>query len=538
MPEITAELHIRPLRAVGILAATIAWTAWIGGTLGGVIATGMPFPVLLGVPLAFVGLLITSDETDPILRLCAGWTILVLTASVAAPLIVAAPLFALSPIALVASAALCSAFPATTAVALFALTGIYGSVLAFTGLSSTVGADALLGGMWLGLVLARLAGGRLKVGVLWPAVLLIGAYVAVTAVYVLSADSLAPAFLSFRLSTWYLLAMLLVAYAGWTSVTYAKIARGAVVVGGLVGAYATLRWLIGPASAEEQFAAQVGGAFNFVEGELRTFGSFGSGHQLGFWTAVVAPFCLAAALGWRGRWKWIAALAFAALVFAVLASEVRGAFIGLVLGVAIVLVLYQLASSTPTLDFGRSFLVGFCCLAALTGALLLTTSEGSGGGLDRYDAILNPSEDAAFLRREQKLAAVLPEIREQPLGHGLGTASLNSSLRPPYLTVAALSLDNSFLRIAYEQGLPAVLLFAVALAALGARLSIGALRAASRDAASMGIGAAGALGSTAVLFYSGMYNEDLLVLGAWMLIGLGMAFVMREESTSASNQVN
>ncbi|MDX6587875.1 MAG: hypothetical protein QOI31_2348 [Solirubrobacterales bacterium] len=535
MPEILAELRVRPVRSAVILAVTGAWTAWVGATVIDVTVPPMSFAILVGVPIGLIGLVLMSEESEVLSRLCAGWTALLLGATVMAGLILTAPTLALAPVAVVVSAVLCAKFPAGSAVILFALTGFYGSLQAFTSLSGILGADILLGGMWIGLLLSRMAGGRTQTGIVWPAILLLGFYIAVTAVDVLSAESFAPALLSFRLSTWYLLAVILIAFAGWSSNSYTRIARGAIVTGLLVGAYAMVRWFIGPASAEFDYASQVGGAFNFVDGELRTFGSFGSGHQLGFWTGVVAPFCLAAALGWRGRWRAIAAVAFTALVFAVLASQVRGAFLGLVIGSGIVLLLYQFAASTPRLDIGRSVLVGICCLGILSGALLVTA--GGEGGLDRYDAIFDPSEDPAYLRREQKLAAALPEIAEHPFGHGLGTASLNYSLRPDFIDIASFSLDNSFLRIAYEQGVIVALLLGASLLALLLRLSTGSVRVQSRDAATIGIGAAGALASTGVLFYSGMYNEDLLALGAWMLIGLGVAFVAREERSTVVAEI-
>jgi O-antigen ligase len=297
-----------------------------------------------------------------------------------------------------------------------------------------------------------------------------------------------------------------------------------VVAAGLIGAYAALRWFIGPAAAERNLAIVVDGSFNFVEGHFRDVGSFNAGHQLGFWTGATGPFCLAAALGWRGRWRLVAAAAFLLVTFAVLASEVRGGLIGLVIGVAIVLVLFQVARSVPGLRLGRSVAIAAMSVAVIGGALIATV--GSTGRLDRYTNIFHPSQDPAYVSRTTKGGEALRAIEEQPWGHGLGTASQNESLRGPYLSIASKSVDNSFLKVGFEQGIPVLLLFVGALGFLLLRLSVSSVRTRDAEAAAMGIGAAGALASSVAIFYTGIYFEDLIALGPWIMVGLGAAFLI------------
>ncbi|MDQ3571566.1 MAG: O-antigen ligase family protein [Actinomycetota bacterium] len=521
------ELRLRPVTGAVLLGAVAAWTIWFAMPVIG----GPPLPgtsaLLISVPVVIVLLLLLEDRPDPLLRLCASWLALLAVAFVFAFAVAVSPPLALAPMALVLSAIVCNRYPAGTAIGLFALTGFYGSLVAFTGLSGAGLVDLLLGGMWTGMLLSRVRGGRTKIGIVWPATLVLGLYIAISGITIFTGDT-ASGILSFRLSTWYLLAAILVAYAGWSHLTYTKIARGVVVTGLLVGGYATFRWIVGPATTEQEFAATVGGAFNYVDGELRTFGSFGSGHQLGFWSGAMAPFCLAAAIGWDGRWRKVAAAAFVALVFANLASEVRGGFIGLVLGSGVVLILAQLAPSMPRLDVGRKALIAIACVATVAVPLMFVS--GATDRIERYTNILSPSEDVAYNRRDQKWDLAVPEINREPLGHGLGSASLNPALRPPYVSIAAYSLDNSYLRIAYEQGFPVLILLVVGLGMVLLRLTSGSLKSKARVASAMGTGAAGTLASLMIIFYTGMYNEDVLVLGAWFVVGVGAAFLLREEA--------
>src|SRR5205807_1598445 len=145
---------------------------------------------------------------------------------------------------------------------------------------------------------------------------------------------------------------LMFAYAGWSRATYERIARGVVVVASLVGAYATVRWLVGPSGIERDHAVAVSGPYDYVDGHLRVFGPFSSGHTLAAWTAVAIPFCLAIALWLRGWWRFLAGVACVLCAFALLASEVRVGLAGAGLGVFTVVALYQLSRGFRGLHLG------------------------------------------------------------------------------------------------------------------------------------------------------------------------------------------
>lgn len=519
------ELHLSSLGARLLAAATALWSLLLVISQLGLAAVPGGRLLLLTVPAVVFGYLILERIPSALVRLSGAWIALLVGAFFVAYLVAATPLLAFAPLAILISAAICTRFPATAVTFAFALTGSYASLKAFTGASGALVADVVLGGLVTGIVLSRVADRRVSLP-LWPAVLLVGAYLFISIIQIFAGSNLTTGLLSFRLTGWYLLAAMLIAYAGWDRATYLRVARGIVIATGLLGAYAGLRWFIGPAAAEEAVAQQTGGAFNFINGDLRVFGGLGSGHQLGFWTGVTAPFCLGAALAWRGAWRLVAGTAFILVAFAVLASEVRGGFVGLVLGVTTVLVLYQLARAVPGLHLGRSLALAGGSLAILFGALVFTADSDEGSGLKRYTNILTPSEDLPYSHREAKFGEALLDIREHPLGQGVGSASLNASLRDPYLSIASNSLDNSYLKIAFEQGFVVVVIFVGGLLLLIGRLSTSAVKVADREAAGAGMGAAGTLVSTVVILYSGMYVEDLITLGAWLIVGVGIGSLL------------
>jgi predicted branched-subunit amino acid permease len=113
-------------------------------------------------------------------------------------------------------------------VAAYAITGAYGSLQAFLGFPAAHPIDLVLVGLWLGLIFSSLDGRRRPL-ILWPSVVILFLYVALTGLTALTGSNLSGSLLSFRLSAWHLLAIPLIAYAGWNVRTYRGIARGIVI---------------------------------------------------------------------------------------------------------------------------------------------------------------------------------------------------------------------------------------------------------------------------------------------------------------------
>ena len=114
------------------------------------------------------------------------------------------------------------------------------------------------------------------------------------------------------------------------------------------------------------------------------------------------------------------------------------------------------------------------------------------------------------------------EPRGHPFGLGLGTAGIVNASHGRFRTVASLSLDNSYLKVAYEQGWIVFAYFVVAVLALLVSLAVAAIRSRSREISAPAIGAVGALASMLVSFYTGLYIEGLIALAGWILVGVGM----------------
>jgi O-Antigen ligase len=474
-------------------------------------------------------------ETE--LRGAAAWSALVLVAFELVPLLISSALVAVGiPFAL-GVALVIARHPAAATVAAAFISGILGTFQAFVGLGPGPLVDVILAGIWF-VLLGRIVLGRPYHFILWPAVLGCAFYVALVLVDMLTADDLGLAWFGFRTTVWYMLALFALAYAGWSRETYRRIAIGFVGVAVVIAAYATLRWVIGPAGPERTLAEFSGGGINIdpIDKHLRTVGSFLTGHQLAFWAAFMAPFCLAVALWARGWRRLMAVAAIGLCILAMIASEARGPLPGFVVGAVLVLLIYQASRAFPGFKAGIAML-GLITVAA-AGGTVFVLGESDPERLDRYANILSPDEDPTYIQRELKWEQVLPAIQDRPFGHGLGTGGSGQATVGSNVELSELNIDNSYLMIAYEQGIPVMVLFVVVLLGLLVSLAVASLRTRSREAAALGMGACGTLISIMISFYTGLYVEVIPIATAWLIVGLGLSyFVAREPPGGAADRV-
>ncbi len=454
------------------------------------------------------------------LGMAAAWSALVAGAFWIAPFAGHHVVLAFSAPAALVAAIFAGRYPAAAVLAVLALTASLGSLQAFTGIKVGPPLDLLLVGLWVATLVRLLTVKRAHSYLLWPAIAACMLYIALSTAEIFTAATPGLGFLSFRTSTWYMLAFPLLAYAGWSRDTYRRIAKGLVILTVLVAGYAVLRWQIGPAGAERDLAIESSAGINLINGQLRTVGSFITGHQLALWTSIMAPFSLAFALASRGRWRLAAAIGTALCVFAMLASEARGPLVGMVLGMAIVLVLFA-ASRAFRLNVGAA-LAGITALV-VAAAVAFTLTAGSSGAPERYTAIFHPGQDPAYIARTAKWRTALADINRHPFGQGLGTAGQAQQEGGQYLTVASQGIDSAYLEIAYQQGIVVMVFFIGAFVLLVARLATAATATRDPERAVLAIGAAGVLGSMLITFYSGLYNEAPPVVAGWIIIGLGLS---------------
>ena len=438
------------------------------------------------------------------------------------------PLIAVAIPAVALGAIACIRRPAAAVVAVFALSGVTGTLSALTPIPPGPLADYLLLGLWVGVAGTYLSGRARRTFWLWPALLAPLLYLAITLFGVLLVDPLADGFTAFRAAAWYMAALVLLAVAPLSRETHVRIAHGITLTAVALGLYIFYRWRVGPSSSETlaAFAAQPARVL-----QDRFFGSFLSPFQLAQWTSTLIPFLLAFGLGWRGRWRLVAFAAIALLAIALLASDVRTAVLSVAAGVVVVLAIYLAAPAFPgRLAIGMAALLAIVALGVTGYALTVGASDERS---ERYSRILNPAQDEAYTDRLLTWEIAFEEMAEEPWGHGLGTAGGAARRTAAGIEsgpAASPHLDSSYIKVGLEQGFAVMALFAVGMIVLLVAMGVRALRILDSQRAALVIGGAGALAALIVLFYAGLYSEGLPVVAAWLLVGLGVAQITVREA--------
>jgi hypothetical protein len=448
-------------------------------------------------------------------------------------LAIADSLALLAVVGAVGAAVLAARRPAVVALTVFTLSGFVGTTSAFTPLPTSGLADFLLLGLWLGVIGTYLTGRAERRAWLWPALIAPGLYLGLTAFEVLLTHPLSLGIHAFRAASWYMAAFVCVALAPWSERTHMRIARGAAAIAVIVGAYCTYRWVAG-ASAKETLTAKEAQPGVPTPLQLRFFGSFLSANQLAGWTATMVPFCLAAAIAWRGRWRLVAAGAMPLLALPLLASTVRTGALAAAAGVAVVLLL-----ALTVRQARRRVAVALAALLAVgvigAGAYGLTVA-GSQKQSTRFANILSPGNDPAYSLRQERWSQAWEDIQMHTWGHGLGTSG-GAAASNPNGPVITPYIDSSYLVVGLQQGLMIMLLYAFALLSLLVALALRASLMSEPTKAFLAIGACGTLLAMIVLFYAGTYAEGAYIAGAWLLVGLGVAQVTVREPRAAAATV-
>lgn len=504
-------------------AAAAVWTTVVVAGPAGPASGRILTAVTYGVPLALgVIVLLVRRQTGPVLARATMWTALVALGLFCGELIEQRALYALAVPGVVVVGLLAHRRPAVVAVVALLFSGAYNTVGAYTSLPIDSTADLLLAALWASVVTGFITRRAKRPLALLPGIGLLALYLALTALAAALSEETRVAFYGLRLSAWYATAILLAAYAPWSSATYHRVLRGAVAVTLLIAGYAVLRLLIGPGQPEIDRAAEYTGGLIYQHGELRLFGSFPGRHLLGAWSAVAVPFCVGAALALDGRWRIAAVVASAFGLIALFGSDVRTALAAVVIAGAVMLVLYQMARGFPGLRLGAVAVVAVLAVAGGGGAFLIAT-DGDTTRLERYSTLTSPGSDESIVARTVKWEQVLADAEDKPLGHGVGTAGSRSQQFSRFVTFKDVYVDNSYLTIAYEQGLTVMGLFMAALALLGLGAARRAVRTEHRWEAAWGIAATGALVGFAVMLATGPYLQELTAFYSWFIVGIGMA---------------
>lgn len=460
-----------------------------------------------------------SDER--LERVLPALALLILLGGLAIAAVSRQAIIAMALPALILTVVVCARHPAPAVLGVFIITGAINTITVFTPLPATRFADFLLAALWLSVGATYLAGRAQRTAWLWPAMLAALVYLGATALQVLLTDPISLGVASFRASAWYMAAFVLIAIAPWSRETHVRLVKGVLIAALAIGGYSVLRWLIG-SSFDERVAARAATPGFQAGVEERFFGSWLSANQLAGWTSTVIPFCLAVGLAWRGRWRLAAFAGIALLAIALLASDVRVGAVAAAVGVAVALGVYLLTPAFPNrVAAGAATLLAIVGIGGIGFALTVGESEEKS---DRFAKLLSPTQDIAYTDRLQRWEAALDAMAEEPWGYGLGTSGGVTRQNDSGAIVTA-NLDSSYLKVGIEQGYPGMLLYALGMVTLLLGLVSRARRLMDPQRAGFAIGGAGSLAALIVLFYAGQYSEGTVVVGAWLLVGLGVAQV-------------
>lgn len=511
------------LLTAAAVAAVAAWSVVVGAARFDYWHVSHLSVAIVALPIALGLLIAIGPRAMPRAVIVATvWSAVLAAALLVGPLIERKPSTALAIPAIGAAAALCARWPAVCTLAIVAATGFYNTILAFTSIQIYKFIDALMAGMFVAVIAALLTRRRQRPVRAWPGLSVFALYLILTAIEIPLARSLSIGRDSFHGSAWYMLVVVAVAYAPWGPATRRRMVRGLIVVAGLVGAYATLRLAIGSSHDERELVVADHGQYSVVNGKLVLFGSFPSGHHLSAWTCEIVPFCLGGALAWAGRWRIISLLSGVLCIVALLGSEVRAGVAAVALGLTVVVLLYQFARAFPGAHLGGTA-AALGCVAGFVAAVLLLSPAGS----SRYSNILDPGQDFSYQQRQLKWDEAWRQINRHPLGQGLGTSGQTAVSFERFVTLGTTDVDNSYLKIGLDQGLPGMILFTAGALLLLLMTARGAIALPSREEAGIAIGAVGTLAAFLVVIYTGVYIEGLTALAAWVAIGLGAASFVR-----------
>jgi hypothetical protein len=407
----------------------------------------------------------------------------------------------------------------------FALSSIYGSLEAFTTVSAGPLVDLVLIGLWLTFLVPLALAQRSRELRLTPGMLLLIAYVVVTLGGLVVASDVNFAARDFRLSIWHVMAAIPITYIAWRPVTLDRAAKLFGVVALLGGAYATLRWAIGPSGKES--ALLQGGAgvlYNQVEvGEDKVQGAFPNGQELGLWASLMVPFLVASTLSWRGPWKVVAGCGVPLVAVGLLGSGQRSGLVAAIAGAAVVLVVNQLSRGFRGPRLGAVGLAVVALVAA--GTVVFPTVVDSPTKQQRYENILTPQRDGPFQERLFKWRNAFADLRGHPLGRGIGQAGAGVD-QQRFSGNASDNVDNSYVKIAYEQGAAVMVLFAVALIALLIELVRHAVWTRAPGGAAHAMAGAGVLTAIILQFAGNRHIEALALLAGLMVVAFGLVQVV------------
>jgi hypothetical protein len=235
---------------------------------------------------------------------------------------------------------------------------------------------------------------------------------------------------------------------------------------------------------------------------LRFASTLGGPNQLG--TFLLLPMALAGVLAWR-RHKWWCLAIVAGGAIVLVHTYSRAAWLGATTGAAVLILTLIPARSRI---IAAAALAGAGVAAAFIIAQLLKTRDNLQYYIFHGNALFHNSRGSDY-EHMASLRQGLTGSLAHPLGHGLGTAG-----PAVFHSGAGPVIENNYLQIAYETGLPGALAFILVLAATGREL---AARAARYDLAAAALAALVGISITALFLPA--WSDSSTALIFWICAG-------------------
>jgi O-Antigen ligase len=346
-------------------------------------------------------------------------------------------------------------------------------------------------------------------------IVLLAAWLALSVLQIAQGGDIKRGLSGFRLFQAYSVVAVAAAVVTARSHVARALVRAVIAIGLIVGGYAALRVVTGPAAAEFHFVTSVD-TVTFYGRAVRAVGSFSSAVGLNSYLTPLAVFGLV--IGFlvpRVRW-WAWAMGAVALV-GLLGSYGRAPLFGIVLGLLVALAVVGAASDVPR----RRKLVAIGLVVAVLGGTyggVQIAAQASPQLRERAKGILNPFADKSVQLRFDTWKDSLRRVGDKPFGHGVGAAGSASAANRRQI----LTSDNSFLKVMLDQGIPVAVVFFAGIFGAVFLLARRLARAAS-DARAIGLAALAGFVAFLGISATGEYVEQPGKVVAWAMLGVAAA---------------
>jgi O-antigen ligase len=391
-------------------------------------------------------------------------------------------------------------------------------------------ADLVILGLLGSAVLQYVSERRDRAARVWPGAVMLAAWVVYSFVSIAYSESLDLGFEAWRTQMLFPVIFLSLGYTQWPPGTRERILKGVVGVAFLVGFYAVFRKITGASSAELGRLSD----YDTVNHATATVGGFENRQEIAGWVAVTIPLCLALAMSFTGRWRYIAALAAGMCTVAMFASQTRIAVPALALGLLIAgsLMLASRASAGR-----RPLMLAAIIIAMLVGIGGYTTIiGGSPADAARYSRIFTPKQDASGFAHIEKWKVTIEQMKGHPWGLGVGAAGTKSQELGRFVNADTYDIDNSYLQIAFQQGWIVMGFFVLAVLAIFYGLAKGALVLRDRTDSVVAVAACAGLAAWLVAMMSGAFLERWCTFTVFAIAGLGAAPLLTGRSEPDAQQ--